>query len=64
MVPANELRVRPVGLSLRQQGLAARVDDGANAVRVVCLARDDDPQVIVEPDEPAVEYPVRRARQG
>jgi hypothetical protein len=63
-VPSDELLVGSIGFSHRHQQASAPVNDAANAVLVVCLSRHQDPEVVTEPDQPAIEHPVRRSGQS
>lgn len=63
-VPSDELLVRAIGFSHRHQQASAAIDHAADALLVVCLSRHQDPELIIEPDQPSIEHPVRRSGQG
>lgn len=58
-VPPNELWMRPISLSLWHQYSAGGIDDRSDAVGIVRLPRNDDPHVVVQPDQTAIEHPMR-----
>lgn len=62
-VPAHKFRVRPACRMRGQDRASGRVDDGADTVWIVDLARHQNAHVVVETDEAPVEHPVRRPRQ-
>jgi hypothetical protein len=62
-VPSDELQMWTVRITLRQDGLLAGVDDGPDAVGVVCLTRHQYAHIVIQTNEPAIEHPVRGARQ-
>ena len=62
-VPLQEMGVRPIGGAGRRGGIAARVDDPADGVGIIGLARYEDGKIIGERQQPAVEHPVRGAQQ-
>ena len=62
-VPLLEVRVRPIGGAGRRGGIAARVDDPADRVGIIGLARYEDGKIIGERQQPAVEEK-HHAEQG
>lgn len=63
-MPLQEMGMRPLQRALRRKRPAAPVDQGADTVLVIGLARDEDLHIIPKADQPAVEHPMRRAGQG
>lgn len=53
-MPAHKLLVGSIGLAGRHEDATARIHHGADAVRVVCLTRYDDPHIVIQTDQTSV----------
>lgn len=62
-MPRQKRRMRTFSFVSGCHRLAGLIDDRLNAGPIVDLPRDHDVEIIRQPNQPAIEHPVRRARQ-
>jgi hypothetical protein len=59
-MPSNKLHMGAISLARRHQDAPGRIDNRANAVRIIGLARHHDLHIVTQPDKAAIELSVVR----
>ncbi|KMJ96184.1 hypothetical protein CF64_29410 [Bradyrhizobium japonicum] len=63
-VPLQKMRMRPIRRPSWLERATGLVDDRSNSFQIVCLARDQDFQIITHADQATVEHPVSGTGQS
>ena len=63
-MPLKKLGMGPEFRIRRRKGFACRIDQFPDLLRVICLTRDENIEIVTQADKPTVKHPVNGSREG